>query len=270
MHTAYERILNQYLVTHTKSWCNVIACFLKKLPAPDEIEQDWVLGFLSKYDNPNTKDFYFKALKVVLRKIDRLDALEGITFKNRKTKLKPSELLSPTEVSQMLTACRDSTERAMIEFFLESGCRAGEMLGLELEDIQLQERFIMVNVRGKTGTRTLPLLRDNLESFLNHLTYVESGQVFSITYKVLYRLIKALYERAGVRKRKRATHIFRHMKATQLLELGVPETIIKQFMGWSLNSTIINNYVHLTTKRIQDFFARLYGLESREHPDVLM
>jgi hypothetical protein len=51
MHTAYERILNQYLVAHTESWCNMIACFLKKLPALDEINQDWVLGFLSKYSN---------------------------------------------------------------------------------------------------------------------------------------------------------------------------------------------------------------------------
>ena len=262
MHPEYRKILNFYLINHSKSWCHVIKCFLNKLPPPEDISKEWILDFFSKYDNSSTKSFYHKMLSIVLGKVGRKHLLKDIRIKEPRSKLKPSDLLSPVEVSAMLRGCINSQEKAIIEFFLESGCRASELLSLEVEDIQLQESFIIAAVRGKTGMRTIPLLRANLTNFLYHLSMVDTGRVFPIPYKKLRLMLIDLYKRAGVRKRRRTTHIFRHMKATHLLELGTPESIIKQFMGWSENSNMINQYTHLTSRNIQDFFGRLYGINT--------
>lgn len=260
MHPEYREILNFYLINHSKSWCHVIKCFLKKLPPPGDISEEWILDFFSKYDNSSTKSFYHKMLSIVLGKVGRKYLLKDIKIKEPKSKLKPSDLLSPVEVSAMLRACKDSQEKAIIEFLLESGCRAGELLNLEVDDIQPEHDFIIATVEGKTGLRTVPLLRANLTNFLYHLGIMESGRVFPVPYKKLRLILIDLYKRAGVRKRRRTTHIFRHMKATHLLELGTPESIIRQFMGWSEKSNMINQYTHLTSRNIQEFFGRLYGI----------
>ncbi len=52
------------------------------------------------------------------------------------------------------------------------------------------------------------------------------------------------------------------MKATHLLELGVPESIIRRFMGWSKTSPMIARYGHMTSRNVQDFFSRLYGYQT--------
>jgi len=264
LHPEYRKILNFYLINYSKSWRHVIKCFLKKLPSPEDITEDWILDFFYKYDNSSTKSFYHKMLSIVLGKVGRKHLLKDIRIKEPESKLKQSDLLSPVEVSAMLRACKDPQEKAIIEFLLESGCRAGELLNLEVDDIQPKHNFIIATVRGKTGLRTVPLLRANLTNFLYHLSIMESGRVFPILHKKLRLMLIDLYKRAGVRKRRRTIHIFRHMKATHLLELGTPKSIIRQFMGWSEKSNTTNQYTHqythLTSRNIQEFFGRLYGI----------
>jgi integrase/recombinase XerD len=147
----------------------------------------------------------------------------------------------------------------LIELLTESGCRIREALNLTKDDIEVQNDFVIITVTGKTGTRIVPLLKDNLTSFLYHVAIVDTDKIFPITYWTINYQFQNIYKKANVKVSK-IFHIFRHTKATYLLEQGVSESIIKQFLGWTSNSPMIARYTHLTSRNIQEYFGRLYGL----------
>ncbi len=262
MHEEYKPVFIYSKLNHSNGYQRIMQSFLNNLPPLREITKDWILEFLSSYSNQSTRHLKFAMLSIVLKRLDKSELIEDVEIKRPKKSLKRSELLSQVELSSMLRACENTEQKAVLEFLIESGCRASELLGLEVEDIEIQQDFIIATLNGKTGIRTVPLLRQNLTNFLYHSQFFESGKIFDFSYSRLRTIILGIYRRADVRKRKRVTHIFRHMKATYLLEKGVPEQMIKRFMGWSESSDMISNYTHLTSKNIEDFFARLYNLSS--------
>jgi len=243
-----------------------------KLPPPSELTTDFLIEFLTRYDNVNTRNYFFYMLKVICTEIGRPELMKEIPIPRAVSTVKRRDLLTQAEIAALLRACKDLYMRALIEVLVESGCRIGEVLSLRIEDIHFDEHFLYLNVEGKSGMRQIPLLKDympSLQVFLVTHPNNEGGYLFHHRwhpdrphgYHAILLRITDLYKRAGVRKRDKTIHIFRHTKATHLLELGVPESIIKRFMGWSKNSDMISNYTHLTSKSVKDFFSRLYGIE---------
>lgn len=260
MKKEYERVYNAFKLRRSSSYLCVIESLLRDLPKIEELNDEWVMGYLSSFDNEGTRHNKHGMLSSVLRELGMSDVMKNIKVAKPKFKLKPSELLTAEEVSSMFRSCSNLEEKAILEFMLESGCRIGEILSIETQDVEIKENFVIVTVRGKTGQRTIPLVKNHLDNFLVHLGYATTDRIFNLCYSAFYRRLADIYKRADVRKRKRITHIFRHMKATNLIELGVPESIIKQFMGWSYTSTIIHVYTHLTPKNIQSYFERMLGM----------
>lgn len=181
----------------------------------------------------------------------------------RQARISASDLLTEEETSALFRACSRPHHRALLEFIIESGCRIQEVLELKMRDIKFQEHFLIITLNGKTGERTIPLYKDNLPAFLFYLTSrLNEEIIFPFTYIAVNKQFRRLYKKAGLEKPKRMFHIFRHMKATYLLESGIPENIIKEFLGWSDASNMAQYYTHLNTRKLTDFFARHYGVAS--------
>jgi integrase/recombinase XerD len=270
VHELYEKVLKIRYMNYSEQSLFEALSVAKRLPPPEELTTEFLVDFLQQYDNVNTRSYYYYILKVICKEIGRPELFEPIPKPVEVSTVKRRDLLTPKDISALLRACNDLYERALIEVLVESGCRIGEIMNLTAEDITLDNHFLYLNVEGKTGDRQVPLLRDNIPSFQFHLAIHPEGYVFfspkypdrSMSYRAVLDRIVCIFERAGVRKRNRTIHIFRHTKATHLLELGVPEAIIKRFMGWSETSDMISNYTHLTSKTVKDYFSRLYGIET--------
>jgi integrase/recombinase XerC len=65
------------------------------------------------------------------------------------------EALSEPDVVKLIKACKTKREKAVIELSYGTGCRAGEMRNLKIEDVDFTART--VRLTGKTGTRIVPL-----------------------------------------------------------------------------------------------------------------
>ena len=130
------------------------------------------------------------------------------------------------------------------------GLRKVEMVKMEPEkDIDIKKRVFLVKTakKGKTRLHYIPF------SILPHFAYMAKNKVrfkFIENYNTFVRLSRI----AGVKiKPRRAWHGFRRSLVTALLESGIPDVKVYDFMRWSRRE-IIYKYYHpepiLTDKEI--------------------
>ena len=93
----------------------------------------------------------------VLRSFFGWTTMEGITKRNPMLKIKSLKIdrlnsrhaLTPEELERLRDACVSYKDKALVEFLVSSGCRLGEVVGIQLDDIDWRARS--VTVMGKGG-----------------------------------------------------------------------------------------------------------------------
>jgi integrase/recombinase XerC len=166
-------------------------------------------------------------------------------------------------------------DRALLELFYSCGLRISELVGLTLENTNLDSR--MVKVLGKGGKeRLLPLGRQCVEAlktylkarmdktqksgtdqlFLNHRG---AGITVRGVRKVVDKYIKLGSFAGGV-----SPHSIRHSFATHLLEGGADLRSIQELLGHSSLSTT-QKYTHLTLDRLSETYDKAHP-RAKEKP----
>lgn len=196
MHPKYKELLATHYINASPHTISRMKYLYRKLPAPDELTREFVLDLITKYENPHTRHQVFKLMKVTLRLLDKSELLKGISITQPATSIKRGDLLTQSDISALLRASKTLLQRAIIELLTESGCRIGEALNLTKSDTEIQADFVIATFSGKTGTRQVPLLRDNLTPFLFQVATVESevGD-YDINVYAFEHLSNATYKR---------------------------------------------------------------------------
>lgn len=157
------------------------------------------------------------------------------------------------EVTALLDACEDITEKTIITLLYNTGIRAGELLSLTVESVSLSSNTDTnteitdgwIKVRGKGDReRMIPLNGRALTTVKQYLDFLtlqgrKSGsKLFPISYSTLLSRVKTIAERAGLNKEKVHPHLLRHTMATVLLEMGEDIRVIQTILGHkSLDTT---------------------------------
>ena len=175
---------------------------------------------------------------------------------------KEIELLFSQPNTQELKGCRD---RAMLELLYATGIRVTELVGLNIEDINLHTGVLHCN-NGK-NERTIPVYSTAISAISDYLTRVrnmlvgpESGKALFInlngkrlTRQGFWKIIKEYAEQANIIK-EITPHTLRHSFALHLLENGAELKDIQIMLGHAdISSTQI--YVHL----LNDHFKEIYN-----------
>jgi integrase/recombinase XerD len=165
-----------------------------------------------------------------------------------KLDVKVVDPLSDSELKALIAACSgpalmDSRDEAMVRFMLETGARAGEVVGLTVADVDLGRGTALVR-RGKGGKgRTVPfgphtgramdrylrLRRGHRLSASSELWLGDRGKEFS--YDGLYKALKARAEAAGIIEFR--PHRLRHTVAHRWLAAGGSEGGLMAVAGWT-------------------------------------
>jgi integrase len=116
-------------------------------------------------------------------------------FRRRKAPPVSLRWLTPEEVDLML-AKADAREAALISFFLGTGCRTGEGLGLQVADLHLDTREAWIG-RTKNGHPRMVRFPDRTRRALTVLRLPEAGAVFRTPKGRPYRLITGDGDRIG-------------------------------------------------------------------------
>lgn len=150
------------------------------------------------------------------------------------------EGLTSEEVTQVLARCpstpRGSRDRAILLLLIRLGLRAGDVASLRLSDICFPSGSITVSGKGRREAR-LPLPQDVGDALLEYLRVgrppVESDFVFLRSLapfgpfqdfrpgSAVKYIAHIALRRAGIQRRRRGAHVFRHTAACQMLRAGV-------------------------------------------------
>jgi integrase/recombinase XerD len=195
---------------------------------------------------------------------------KGTPYRGRAISLKvPQKLpriLTVAETQAILDACSRLRDRFFFALLHETGCRAGEALGLRHEDIAAAEREVSIvardnanGARAKSGGRTVPVGSELVRLYADylHLEYgdTDSDYVFinlfaghrgqAWSYPAVYDLVMRLRARTGLDF---DPHWFRHSAATGWLRDGVPVEVVSRLLGHSSVTTTTAIYGHLTAE----------------------
>jgi site-specific recombinase XerD len=171
------------------------------------------------------------------------------------------KILATTRQDRTLAGCRDYAILMMLTTY---GLRAGEVIGLRLDDLDWKNDVLVVR---HTKTRTaskLPLLTEPGEALLLYLENTwrrsEIREVFLCLNApcralpngvALYDIVRRRVDAAGiVTSGKKGPHAFRHARAVSLLRAGVPLKQIGDILGH--HSTLsTGSYLKLATEDLR-------------------
>ena len=154
------------------------------------------------------------------------------------------EALNSREVEKMRIACGTSIrDNLVLELFLATGCRVSEVVGMRVEDIDMENGC--VKVLGKGQKERIVFFSDRaLEYLERYLDGRREGAVIlslraphqGLRKNALENIVRAIAKRAGITKRV-FPHLLRHTFATRALNKGMPLPTLCDIMGHASTET---------------------------------
>jgi len=179
-------------------------------------------------------------------------------------------LITPEEGAAIWEAAEHPRVKAYMAVSDDSACRKGELLSARIKDLTHREEYSELRVYGKTGERTLPLIR-SVPALLDWLEAHPDPRQGAPIFCTLYRgearrmdiytpnkFMTRLSERAGTRIIR--PHMFRHTKLTAWARAGVGEYVLKSLAGWTPDSKMAAKYIHLSGRDHIPAVLRLEGV----------
>lgn len=136
------------------------------------------------------------------------------------------------EFSNLLDYVPSRRHRIAVLLAWGSGMRVGEIIRLQKEDFDFEQKSIRINQGKGKKDRIVPIPRGFQEKFLDYIP-------FEFKDRALQKAFRGASERSGLKKKKPSVHLhsLRHGFATQCLRRGVKLEAIRMMLGHSDIST---------------------------------
>jgi len=183
--------------------------------------------------------------------------------------------LSTEEVEQLLSSPNlmlslGLRDKAFLEMMYSAGLRVSELVGLNIDDIDLNEGI--ATIRGKGKRERLGLIgapaRTAIQNWLNVRDEILNGRVRNasalflnknggrLTTRSIGRILVKYLAQVGLDPRT-SPHTLRHSFATHLLNAGADIRGVQELLGHK-NLTTTQIYTHVTTQRLQDSYQKAH------------
>ena len=228
-----------------------------------------------------------KKASTISRSLASIRALYQFLVKNKKVKQDPTmhiqspkiekrtpSVLTAKEVELLLNQPKDvdlkgTRDKAMLEFAYATGMRVTEIISLNIEDVKLEEGYVVCHSGSKQrniplGTLSLKALKEYVEEArpvlirdekVNALFVNVNGQ--GLTRQGFWKIVKYYKEQAHITK-EITPHVLRHSFATHLLQNGADLKSIQTMLG---HSDISSTQVYM---QFQD--SGLKNIYKKAHP----
>jgi len=184
--------------------------------------------------------------------------------------------LSAEQITQLLTAPSGDDplcvrDRAILETLYSAGLRVGELVGLNLDDLDLETGTAVV--RGKGRRERLALLGRPAQKALEKWLQARESLLASaapqaakavflnhrgtrLTVRSVGRLLEKYLRQTGLDPQT-TPHTLRHTFATHLLDAGADIRGVQELLGHR-NLTTTQIYTHVSTQRLQDSYQKAH------------
>jgi integrase/recombinase XerC len=232
-----------------------------------------------------------KVKKVTVnRKVSSLRAFYKYVLRTGKIKNNPAEMIQtlktekymPTflSVDEMFELLKERDEssvlslrnRAILEIFYSSGLRLSELAGLDLIDLDFNQKLVKVRGKGRkerivpVGGPALKAVQEYLEK-IGEIRKDTNGDILKkplflnargerITTRSIARIVNEITSKSGI-GRKISPHALRHSFATHLLNAGADLRSIQELLGHESLSTT-QKYTAVNINRMMEIYDKAH------------
>ncbi|WP_424359767.1 tyrosine-type recombinase/integrase [Methanocella sp. MCL-LM] len=205
-----------------------------------------------------------ETIKQRLYTIECIAGSMGIELKLRKPRKvhRRVRYLTRTEARRLIAGACNNRDRAIIMTLLYTGIRSKELINIDVNDVDLENRTIYVHdpeIGGKNHyERDVAIpekLIESLQAWLNERPDHESKALFvtqdgrRLIRDRLYNIVKDAGKRARI-DQPVSPHLLRHTLATSMCESNLNITIVQRQLGHrDIKSTLI--YAHVDTSMVR-------------------
>ncbi|TAD86967.1 MAG: hypothetical protein EAZ99_19165 [Alphaproteobacteria bacterium] len=288
-HCLATRVLSKHTVSaykidlqHAKNFFGAEA-LVREISKEDVINYVSYLRSVSKHSMSSVKRRY-STVKQLFQFLEEIGTIEQSPCYRLKLKLKLPLTLPKSVPRSLISAIISTAERnvevnrsyddllllVMIIILLLTGIRIGELIGIKIDDITLEDGSIMINGKGSrerkvyiTTDRAIEMLnsflvqREEVIGNSRHLFVSISGR--KLTTDSARRRLQSLVTEAGIQSRI-TPHMLRHTAATFLIEAGVDIRVVQKLLG---HSSIITTqiYTHVTDSSLRSIITTANALK---------
>lgn len=280
-HLKYEKNASSYTIASYRGDLNQLVDYIEERGAGlREIDKVILRGFLARlHERGNKKSTVARKLASVrsffqfcLKKRWLEDNPAKVVATPKQEKHVPS-FLSEEEMAHFLDLPQrtdnvlDLRDRALLELLYATGMRVGEIVGMNVEDVNFAERLIKVRGKGKKE-RLLPFGRKaevSLRSYFRLRSLINKGKIEErplflnyrgkrLTSRSVERIVDKYIRRAALR-RKISPHSLRHSFASHLLSRGADLRVIQELLGHESLATT-QKYTHIDLRQLLEVYRK--------------
>lgn len=227
-----------------------------------------------------------KKASTISRNLASIRSFYQYEVKNRKVKVDPTEGIQSPKIEKRVPSVLTSKEvelllnqpknvdlkgirdKAMLEFAYATGMRVTEIISLDIDDVNLEEGYVVCKTGEKQrtiplGTMSLKALKDYIENAREYLIKDENEKSLFVningkrlTRQGFWKIIKYYKEQAHITK-DITPHVLRHSFATHLLQNGADLKAIQSMLGHSdISSTQV--YMQFQNEGIKNVYRKAH------------
>lgn len=171
-----------------------------------------------------------------------------------------SAIPSNGDIKAIMEEAKGTKDELPILLAVWLGLRMSEILGLKWEDVEgdvLHIRRALVD-EGEKSTKTYGSQRDiPLPKYIKNLMHPSGERVVPLTRRTLYCRFQAVCKRAGVQHYR--FHDLRHINASVMLALGVPNKYAQERMGHATDNMLKTVYQHTMSEETRKTAEKVDG-----------
>ncbi|MCP4670126.1 MAG: tyrosine-type recombinase/integrase [Desulfobacula sp.] len=225
---------------------------------------------------PSTVRLKLDLLKAFIRyQIEKDIVSAEVLFKRLIIKV-PDSLPKAMEIedeAKLLSVIKHVRNRAMILLLLRTGMRIGELLNLQMHDIQLTEKKIDIWEAQKTRIgRVVYFSEDAARALKGWLQQRDPEKIFifyackrdTLTYAGARIMFCKYLKKANIDHKGYTLHCLRHTNASSLLNAGISLECLRELLGHT-SVEVTRRYARLTNKtREKEYFKAMGKIEKGE------
>ena len=258
----YEEYVTKNKINYLKATEETITKFMQYLRDENKKESTISRSLAS------IRSFYQYLIRVKKVKKD-----PTLTIESPKINKRVPNILTSKEVELLLDQPKDvdlkgTRDKAMLEFAYATGMRVTEMISLNMDDVMLDEGYVVCKGRSKSrniplGTMSLKALKEYVEDARPYLIKDENEEALFVnvngtrlTRQGFWKIVKYYKEQAHIDK-DITPHVLRHSFATHLLQNGADLKAIQTMLGHSdISSTQV--YMQFQDPAIKNTYKKAH------------
>jgi len=181
--------------------------------------------------------------------------------------------LALSEAKELMEKGPPSTrDKAILELLYATGLRVSELVGLDLDDIDMARGHIRVRGKGKKervvlmGSKAREALQEYLKERSLYLKKPSKALFITSRGRISDSTVRRMVKRAAIKSlvdKPVSPHTLRHSFATHLLEGGADLRVVQELLGHS-NLSTTQIYTHLTLGRLKEVYTKAHPRARRK------